>query len=221
MFGSAFVAARAIILHPELASTMLPAGMLDRAETGVQNAKTGKGYIKDPEIFRPVMASGIITNNVQVAFMTYAAGITAGIFTAFLLVLNGISMGAVLGLYMSKDIGSLLMAFVAPHGVLELSAIAIAGGGGFLLAAAMLIPGNRTRRAALLENGRRSIKLISGCAFLLVFAGTLEGFVSPNAQIPVNVKFIISLITAIALVLYIRPWAGREIYPHATTPRVP
>ncbi|MEP6781263.1 MAG: stage II sporulation protein M, partial [Gemmatimonadaceae bacterium] len=217
LFGPAFVAARAIILHPELATSMLPPSMLDRAETGVQSAKTGKGYVKDPEIFRPVMSSRIITNNVQVTFLTFAAGITAGIFTVFFLVSNGISMGAVLGLYMSKDIGKLLMAFVAPHGVLELSAIAIAGGGGFLLAAAMLIPGNRTRRSALVENGKRAIKLIAGCTFLLVIAGSLEGFVSPNANIPVNTKFIISAITAVGLVLYIRPWAGREVYNNATT----
>ncbi|MDQ6610915.1 MAG: stage II sporulation protein M, partial [Gemmatimonadota bacterium] len=211
LFGPVFIAARAVITHPELASTMLPPSMLERAEKGVQNAKTGKGYIDDPQILRPLMASGVITNNIQVTFAVYAAGITAGIFTAFLLVSNGISIGAILGLYMSKGIGSLLLAFIAPHGVLELSAIAIAGGGGFLLAAALLIPGNRTRRSALVANGRRSIKLVAGCTFLLIFAGSLEGFVSPNTNIPVSYKFAISSMTAICLLLYLWPFASQRV----------
>lgn len=211
LFGPVFIAARAVVMHPDLAATMLPPAMLERSEKGVQNAKTGKGYIEDPQILRPLMASSIITNNIQVTFATYTAGITAGFLTVVLLVTNGISIGAVLGLYMSKGIGSLLLAFVAPHGVLELSAIAIAGGGGFLLASAVLIPGKRTRRAALAANGRRSIKLVAGCTFLLVFAGTLEGFVSPNANIPVNYKFAISFVTAVMLALYLWPFRERRV----------
>ena len=58
-----------------------------------------------------------------------------------LLLLNGVSLGGVFGLYQSKGILALLVAFVAPHGVLELSAICIAGGAGLLIAAALVLPG--------------------------------------------------------------------------------
>jgi uncharacterized membrane protein SpoIIM required for sporulation len=151
LFGPAAIAGIAVMRDPAVAEVFVPPGMLDRAEDGVRRAKSGDGYIEDPQLFRPVMATTIITNNVQVAIAAFAFGVTAGLLTVYLLVANGISLGAVFGLYGSKGIASLLLAFVAPHGVLELTAICISGGAGFLLAAAILIPGERTRKRALEE----------------------------------------------------------------------
>lgn len=208
LFAPMAIAARAVVLHPAVAAQLLPPAMLQRAEDGVLAAKAGKGYIEDPQVLRPAFASRILTNNVQVSFMAFAFGITAGVLTALVLVMNGISIGAMFGLYASKNIGNLLLAFVAPHGVLELSAITFAGGAGMLLAAAILIPGERSRRRALAENGRRSIRLVAGSAFLLVFAGALEGFISPIATWPLRDKLLVSAVTAVCLILYLRPWAN-------------
>ncbi len=208
MFGPAAIAGTAVLRDPSVAQALLPPGMLDRADNGVQRAKSGDGYIEDPQLFRPVMATSIIANNVQVAIAAFASGVTAGVLTAYLLISNGISFGAVVGLYGSKGIASLLLAFVAPHGVLELSAICIAGGAGFLLAAALLIPGERTRRRALVENGRRAIRLVAGAALLLLIAGTLEGMVSPIPWWPIEWKLSVSALTAIFLYAYIRGAAG-------------
>ena len=204
MFVPVFITARSVVLKPALAEVLLPPSMMARADSGVARAKTGNTeYIRDPQVLRPMMASRIITNNVQVTFMAFALGISAGILTVWLLITNGISIGAVVGLYLSKHIGHLVFGFMAPHGVFELSAIVISGGAGFLLAAGMIAPGDRTRRTALVENGKRAIRLVAGSAFLLVFAGSLEGFVSPNAGIPLSVKFAISAASAVVLALYL------------------
>lgn len=208
MFGPAAIAGTAVLHDPAVAATLLPPAMLDRADDGVRRAKSGDGYIEDPQLFRPVMATAIIANNVQVAIAAFASGVTAGVVTAYLLVSNGISFGAVFGLYGSKGIASLLLAFVAPHGVLELTAICIAGGAGFLLAAALLIPGDRTRRRALVENGRRAIRLVAGAALLLLIAGSLEGMVSPIPWWPIEWKLSVSALTAIFLYAYIRGAGG-------------
>ena len=208
LFGPAFIAYRAVVRQPAVASTFIPGGMLDRAEEGVRRAREGTGYIPDPQIFRPTMASQIIANNVQVTFGVFALGITAGIGTLLLLVLNGVSFGGVLGLYQSKGIIGLLLAFVAPHGVLELTAVCIAGGAGFLLAAALLIPGPRSRKRALIENGQRAIRLVAAATVLLLVAGSLEGFVSPIPSWPLSAKLAVSGATAVLLVLYLS--AGRR-----------
>jgi uncharacterized membrane protein SpoIIM required for sporulation len=208
MFGPAVIAGTAVMRNPAVAEAFLPPGMLDRAEDGVHRAKTGEGYIEDPQLFRPVMATSIITNNVQVAIAAFAFGVTAGLLTVFLLVSNGISLGAVFGLYGSKGIASLLLAFVAPHGVLELTAICISGGAGFLLAAALLVPGDRTRKRALAENGRRAIKLVAGAALMLLVAGTLEGMVSPIPWWPIEWKLVVSALTAILMYAYLRGGSG-------------
>ncbi|WP_411280434.1 stage II sporulation protein M [Gemmatimonas sp.] len=90
--------------------------MLARAANGVVDAKRRKGYIEDPQVYRPVMASQIATNNVQVTFIAFAGGMTAGLLTCWALIMNGVSIGAALGLYLSKGIGSLIFSFIAPHG---------------------------------------------------------------------------------------------------------
>lgn len=208
LFGPAVIAYSAVVRQPAIAATFIPAGMLDRAEEGVRRAREGSGYIPDPQIFRPTMASAIIANNIQVTFGVFALGITAGLGSLLLLVLNGVSFGGVLGLYQSKGIIRLILAFVAPHGVLELSAVCIAGGAGFLLAAALLIPGPRTRKRALVENGRRAIRLVAAATVLLLVAGTLEGFVSPIPNWPLAVKFGVSGATLVLLVIYLS--SGRQ-----------
>jgi uncharacterized membrane protein SpoIIM required for sporulation len=218
LFLPGIIAGTAVIQHPAVAAVFIPPSMLDRAEGGVKRSADGSGYIEDPQIFRPVMASRIIANNVQVTFFAFAAGVTAGIGTLILLVLNGVSLGGVIGLYQSKGILPLLIAFVAPHGVLELSAICIAGGGGFLIAAALLIPGRRTRRRALAENGRRAIMLIAGSTMLLIVAGLLEGLISPIPYWPLEWKLSVSVTTAALFYLYLRLGTSRPLEARVEEP---
>jgi uncharacterized membrane protein SpoIIM required for sporulation/uncharacterized RDD family membrane protein YckC len=210
LFLPATIAGVAVVRHPEVAPVFIPPGMLDRAESGIKRAKDGSGYIEDPQVFRPVLASRIIANNVQVTFVAFAFGVTAGIGTALALLLNGVSIGGVLGLYHSKGILSLIVAFVAPHGVLELSAICIAGGGGFLIAAGILLPGKRTRRRALAENGRRAILLICASTLILIVAGAIEGLISPIPYWPLQLKLIVSGLTAVLMYLYRRGGSARH-----------
>jgi uncharacterized RDD family membrane protein YckC/uncharacterized membrane protein SpoIIM required for sporulation len=217
MFGPAVVTYVAVVREPELATRFIPPNMIDRATRGVERAKNGDGYIPDPGLFSPVMASGIIANNVQITYAAFAGGIFAGLGTVTILVSNGIDLGGVLGLYQSKGILPLILAFVAPHGVLELTAICIAGGGGLLLGSALLIPGALTRREALVVRGRRAINLVAAATLLLIPAGLIEGFVSPQGWWTLPEKLIVSGLTAIALVLYLNFDRGRD-RGHQTQP---
>ena len=223
LFGPLFIAARAVMTHPSVAATLLPPGMLARAEKGVEDAKQGKGYIEDPEVYRPMMASQIATNNVQVTFVAFAGGMTAGLLTCWALIMNGVSIGAAIGLYLSKGIGSLIFSFIAPHGVLELTAIVLAGAAGLLLASGMLLPGNRTRQAALVQRGGRAFRLLAGAVFLLLFAGVIEGFVSPNATLSLQTKLAVSATSAVVLAIYLlyRGPSARRVYsaPRAVSSR--
>ena len=222
LFGPAAIAWTAVARNPSVADAFIPTSMLDRAEDGVQRAKHKTGYIEDPEVFRPLMASRIVANNVQVTFAVFAFGVTAGIGTLLMLVLNGVSLGGVMGLYQSKGILKLIVAFVAPHGVLELSAICIAAGGGFLIAAAMLVPGDRTRRRALVENGRRAMRLIAASTLFLLVAGSLEGMVSPIPTWPLWAKLAVSATTLVLMVAYLTGGARlRRTAPVPTLPAVP
>ena len=216
LFAPAAISWVAVERDPAIAEQFIPRGMLERARNGVQRARNHEGYISDFGEWRPYAASAIMTNNVQVTYLAFAGGVAAGAGTVLALVTNGIQLGGVMGLYQANGILSLILAFVAPHGVLELSAIAIAGGGGLLIGSALLLPGAMTRREALVIRGRRAIRLIAGSTMLLVVAGTLEGFVSPIPWWSLNQKLLISGLTAIALALFVNLDRGRAITTPAT-----
>lgn len=200
-----------LVRSPGVAPDLLPPAMLDRAEQAAKRERTGAGYIDDPEVFRPVFASGIIANNIQVTFAVFAFGVTAGVGTLLMLVVNGVSIGALAGLYQSYGVLELLLKFVAPHGVLELTAIAIAGGAGFLVASAIVMPGSRTRGEALVRQGRRAIRLIAGSTILLLPAGIIEGLISPIPWWPLEWKLFIALVTGLLVVLYLTRGRGAPV----------
>src|SRR5258708_37957813 len=72
-----------------------------RVGAGAGRRAEGVGYAEAPSMYLPVVASRIITNNVQVAFFAFAFGITAGIGAILLLPLNGRFFGAALGLFVN------------------------------------------------------------------------------------------------------------------------
>ena len=204
LFVPAAMAWIVVVRDPATARQFLPAEMIDRAESGAARERRGEGFLPQQmaEARGPILAAFLPVNNIQVAFVAFALGITAGIGTVFALVSNGIQIGGALGLFASEHVLHLIVGFVAPHGVLELAAIAIAGGGGLLLASAILLPGALTRGEALVERGRRAMALIAAACVLLVIAGLIEGNISPLPW-PMEWKLFVSLLTALFLVFYL------------------
>src|SRR5207248_5742192 len=138
---------------------VLPDEMNARARAGAGRRAEGIGYAEAPSMYLPVVASTIITNNVQVAFFAFAFGITAGIGTLLLLTLNGLFFGAVLGLFANYGLAGWLLTFVAGHGVLELTAIFIARGAGLLVARGLTAPGDPAPPDAPFPPGRGAARL--------------------------------------------------------------
>ena len=134
-----------------------------------------------------------ITTGVEVARM--------GLPTVLVLVTNGLSLGTGFGVFANYHAGGYLGTFVAGHGVLELTAIFIAGGAGFRLAGAVLLPGDRTRRDALIVEGRVAARMIGAVVTLLAIAGTIEGLLSAS-DAPTGYKYLASGLSVVFLVIY-------------------
>jgi uncharacterized membrane protein SpoIIM required for sporulation len=149
-----------------------------------------------------------MSNNVRVTFAAFAGGILAGVGTVVALVMNGIMLGAVAGIFANYSANLHLWAFILPHGVIELTAICIGGGAGLWLGSAFVLPGRITRREALVVRGREAVSLIGGVAVMLVVAGMIEGFISPS-ELPNPVKFALAALFALLLVAYLG-LAGRD-----------
>jgi uncharacterized membrane protein SpoIIM required for sporulation/uncharacterized RDD family membrane protein YckC len=170
--------------RPAAASEILPDGMIARARTGWRQRAAGRGYAEAPSPYLPLVASGIVANNVQIAFGAFALGITAGVGTVLVLAFNGAFFGAVLGLFANYGLGGWLLTFVAGHGVLELTAIFIAGGAGLRIGHALIAPGDLRRRDALVAGARTAVRLVGAATALLVLAGAIEGFLSASDAAP-------------------------------------
>jgi uncharacterized membrane protein SpoIIM required for sporulation len=121
---------------------------------------------------------GIFVNNIQVTFLAYAGGITLGLLTGYVLVTNGILLGAVAGLAASAGNGDDLLRLIVGHGVLELSCIAVAAAAGLRVGWSLVEPGPGTRAAALKAEAGRSVGIVLGTMPWLVLAGLVEGFVT-------------------------------------------
>ena len=153
-------------------------------------------------------SSQIFTNNIQVTFYAFALGAMFGVGTLYILAFNGASFGAIVALTYRAGFGNDLLSFVVGHGVIELSCIFIAGGAGLLIGTALLMPGDLSRGDALKSRGMEAVRLIIGCVPLLVLAGIIEGFISPQPISPF-IKIGIGVITGIAMYSYLF-LAGRE-----------
>lgn len=141
---------------------------------------------------KPLASAGIMTNNISVSFATFALGVTGGLGTLYMLGVNGLLMGVISAACWQAGMSVRLWEFVAPHGVLELPAIFIAGGASLLIARGLLFPGILPRRDALVSYGGKAVRLILGIIPVLVAAGIIEGFFSPTPM-PVAAKFLMAL----------------------------
>ena len=151
---------------------------------------------------KPQASTGIMTNNIGVAFATFAGGITAGLWTLYELFFNGLQMGVVATACAQARMALDLWSFIAAHGALELPSIFIAGGAGLRIATGMLFPGIYKRRDSLARAAVEAIRLLAGTVPLLIVAGTLEAFLSPSGA-PVAVKFLTGAVLFLALSLWL------------------
>jgi uncharacterized membrane protein SpoIIM required for sporulation len=158
----------------------------------------------DPlENVSPVASSLIATNNIKVTIMAFVLGITFGFGTAAVLFTNGVLVGTLLGVCRLHGMAEKLLIFIAPHGILELTAIFISGGAGLLMGKALLFPGQWKRFDALKMAAPDALSLFIGCIPLLVIAGLIEGFISPRTDIDGGAKLIVSGATLLLLVHYL------------------
>jgi uncharacterized membrane protein SpoIIM required for sporulation len=159
-------------LQPVAAVGILPAGFHASAHPGA-NGVVG---ISIPA--RSGLAVTIFINNIVVSLEVLAGGFTLGLLSAYVLATNGAMLG-VLGMLELKAGGfAQFVRLIVPHGLLELSCIAVSGSAGFLIARALIDPGRRTRGEALTELVPLLGDTVLGVAGCLVIAGLTEGIVT-------------------------------------------
>lgn len=197
MFISGSIAAALTVqLDPASEPYFLPPTTIESLDHGI--------LWTDATAPRPSESSFLMTNNIRVAVNAFAFGVFFGIGAMILLFHNGLlAFGGPLQICFRHGMGGRLLAFIAPHGVIELTTIFIAGGAGMLIGFTALFPGRLPRREAIRQKASEALVLMMGCLPLLVIAGVIEGMISLNRDVDSGVRLGISIVSAIGLIIYL------------------
>jgi len=189
-----------VLLRPSAAYIFVPAGLdVPDIEAGVTEQDISERFRRLPN---PPLAAGVMTNNISLALKAFALGITACLGTGYILLVNGMMLGAFVGHFVNYGLGYELLCFLFPHGFLEIFAILVAAAAGLRLGMSLAVPGDLTRRASLRRGAREAVLLVLGTIPMFVVAGVIEGFVTP-AHWPGGFKILIGSLAGGTTIIYL------------------
>ena len=203
------VLAAAVVLAVTVASMLwvmlsheARAGLLPAFAAGRIRHATGRTTITIPP---PALSTFILLNNVQVAFLAFAFGITAGVGTVYMLVQNSLLLGVLAGAYTAFGKAGAFWALILPHGLLELTAICIAAGAGLRMGWSLIDPGDRPRGRALAEESRDAVLVVVGVVPAFAVAAFIEGFITGRVPAGVSICIGVAVWVGYLLLLFGRP----------------
>ena len=149
--------------------------------------------------------SQVWTNNAFIAAQCIAFGIT-GVYVPYILLQNAMNVGLTGGVLIGYGRADTFFLYIAPHGLLELTSVFVAGAAGMRIFWSWISPGARTRGQALAEDGRALFTIAIGLTISLFVSGIIEGFVTPSS-LPWPVKIGIGAL-ALGGFLFVMLWVG-------------
>ena len=148
----------------------------------------------------------LMTHNIRQAIQALALGMTFGVGTLVVLFYNGVILGLIGVDYVSAGETKFLLAWLMPHGVIEIPAFLIAGQTGLVLANALIGWGKRERLAERFRTVAPDlVTLIFGVGLMLIWAGLVEAFLSQYHEpvIPYSAKIAFGCIELALLIAFL------------------
>ena len=189
------------VLRPEL-------GLLFLGPDAVRGLEEGRLWTESLVTTVPpsVSSSGIATNNITVALTAWGGGVLAGLVPLYIVLFNGLLLGAVVGVTLHYSMAGELLRFIAAHGILELTLILICSAAGLGIGRALVAAGDVPRPLALRAASRDALAVLLGCLPWFVVLALVEVFVSPSPEIPAGAKLVLGLaLEGAFLALALRP----------------
>lgn len=185
---------------PELVATLGPPELLaqyaDESFTGY--------YTENPAA---VFMGMVWTNNAWLAMQCVLFGIT-GLWPIYIMVENAKGLGTSGAVMAAHDQADVMVLYILPHGMLEMTCLFVAAAGGLHLFWSWVAPGNRSRGESLAAEGRALATVSLGLVFALFLAGLVEGFVTGWA-LPWPVKIGIGAAALAVFLIYMLVIGGR------------
>ena len=201
-----------IQVYPDLVYSIIDGNQVSELED-MYDPKLKERYGREREADTDVYMFGYyISNNTSIDFQTFAGGLLFGIGTLFVIIFNGLFLGAAAGHLTHIGYIETFWSFVSSHSAFEITAMIIAGGAGFKLAEALIKPGQKSRRLALLDNSRIAIRLIYGAGTMTIMAAFIEAFWSSQVIVPPLIKYLVGITLWLVTISYFL-WVGRANAP--------
>ncbi len=184
------------LVHPRSAETLLGRETVEGLEQMYETRR-------DRDLADSASATGYyIRHNTGIGLECFALGLVLGVGGLFALVYNAVVLGVIFGYMNTTPMAPNFNDFVTAHAPFELTAIVLSAAAGMRLGFAFLIPGGKTRSAALQEAGRRALPVMMLAALLFWAAAVIEGYVSPS-QLPYMAKATVAGVSALLLTFYL------------------
>ncbi len=189
-------------LIPAMFFTESPREWVERIERQEERVETVEEAL--------TFGASLYTHNIRVALLAFSLGALTLVGGYWLLFYNGVVLGAVAGMYLLDGVQLFFVAWVGPHGALELPAIVFAGAAGLVAGRALWMPGPLTRGASLRRALPTLWTMLLGTALILVVAGLVEGSFSQFSvkAVPYALKVAAAAVLFAALVVYL--FGGRR-----------
>lgn len=196
-----------VYFNPEMVYSVVSPMQLSDFETMYNPSldKIGRERQSDTDL---AMFGHYISNNIGIAFQTFASGLLLSVGSMFYLVFNGVFFGTLAAHIVLIDYEITFFPFIIGHCSFELTAITIAGAAGIKLGASLISPKNLSRLESLRQASEESIKLILGAGIMLLFAAFIEAYWSSMTSIAPSIKYAVGAVLWLLVVVYL-VYAGR------------
>ncbi|OBG31115.1 stage II sporulation protein M [Mycobacterium sp. E3198] len=200
-FAVAVVIAIWVAVNPEVQSALGTPSDIDE----LVNHDVASYYSEHPAA---AFALQVWINNSWVSAQCIAMSVVLGLPIPIILFNNAANLGLIAGLMFQAGKGGILLGLLAPHGLLELTAVFLAGATGMRLGWSVISPGDRPRGQVLAEQGRGVVSVAVGLVAVLLVSGLIEALVTPS-PLPTFVRVGIGVIAEAAFLSYIVYFGSR------------
>lgn len=204
--GSFAVTYTLVRQNPATAEIIVSPGMLDQMEESYSNGISEERSL----LAKNFMVTFYIQNNVSIAFGCFALGVLLGIGTIYILIYNGIMLGAITGYIMGMGYRKNFINFVTAHTAAELTGLIMAGAAGLALGFAIIKATRYYRKEWLALQRRNIFTLVAASACLLLMAALIEGMISPTL-LPYAIKAGLAICTILLIGGYFLLWPGLQM----------
>jgi uncharacterized membrane protein SpoIIM required for sporulation len=153
-----------------------------------------------------VLSIKLFTNNAIVSLFAFCAGFLFGLGTFYIVALNGLMLGAVFAFTALHGLDDDLFSFIVAHGMVELSVLCLSGAAGAAIGEALIRPSAATRGESFRLAASRAGKVLLACVLLLIGCGLIEGYISPDPEVPFWTRVLVGLGYWFFMLALLRGW---------------